>query len=464
MEISWLSIIPVVLAIILAFLTRNVFIALLSGIITSGIIIDIKSGTIFTGLNSIYMVFQDDWAVKSILFCLMIGAFVYVIEVSGGVHGMVEYLTVKRKVVKNKMSAQLLAYILGILLFIDGTSSIVISGVSSRHLFDRFNVSRKKLAYITDSTSAPIAWLIPFNAAGAFLMAMVGGQVSLGVIHGDPMDVVISSIPFQLYGIFSILIVGVVIIIGNNKKAEGKWSTVSLVKKQSDANSSNHKFEGEIIPKAKNMIIPLILLVGSMFCIMYITGEGNLLKGDGSAGIYLGAIITLIGTGIYYIVQGITKAETYLKWVFKGMGNYLEVTMILTLAFAFSNLVSKLGTGTFIASISSEVNPAFIPLMIFGVGALMSFATGTSGGTVAILIPIGIPLAATLGASIPLAIGAIISGGVFGDHCSPISDSTILSSMIAEVTVMEHVKTQIPYALISAALASIGFLALGIIS
>nr|WP_276575912.1 Na+/H+ antiporter NhaC family protein [Oceanirhabdus seepicola] len=447
----------------MAFAAKNVFIALLSGIIAAGIILDVNTGIVFTGLNSIYQVFQDDWAAKSILFCLMIGAFVYVIEASGGVHGMVEYLTEKRKVVKSKIGAQLLAYLLGIFLFIDATSSIVISGVASRPLFDRFDVSREKLAYITDSTSSPIAWLIPFNAAGAFLIAMIGGQVSAGIIDVDPMSVVISAIPFQLYGILSILLVGVVIFTDKHRKKETQWVKLNTGEREVEDYSSEEIFEGDITPNAKNMLIPLALLVGSIFVIMIITGDGNILKGDGSAGIYIGAIITLIVTGIYYIAQGITKTETYMKWVMKGMGNYLGVTMILVLAFAFSDLVSQLGTGEFIASISSNVNPAFVPVMIFIVGAMMSFATGTSAGTVAVLIPIAIPMAAALGVSIPLTLGAIISGSVFGDHCSPISDSTILSSMIAEVHVIDHVKTQMPYALTSAVLASLGFLVFGFI-
>lgn len=463
MEMGWLSIVPVILAIILAFAAKNVFIALLSAIITAGIILDVKTGMIFTGLNSIYQVFQDDWAVKSILFCLMIGAFVYIIEVSGGVQGMIEYLIEKKKVVKSKIGAQLLVYVLGILLFIDGTSSIVISGVASRPLFDRFNVSRNKLAYITDSTSSPIAWFIPFNGAGAFLMAMIGGQVSAGIIEGDPMSIVISAMPFQLYGIISILMVALVIFMDYYRNTEGHWSTVNGVERQEAAYTSQMSFNESIVPKARNMFVPLALLVGSIFSIMYITGDGNILRGDGSTGIYIGVILTLIVTGIYYIAQGITNAGTYLKWVIKGMSNYLGVTMILTLAFAFSNLVSQLKAGVFIATISSGVNPMFIPLMIFIVGAIMSFATGTSGGTVAVLIPIAFPMAVALGVNIPMIVGAIISGSVFGDHCSPISDSTILSSMIAEVNVMDHVKTQIPYALTSAAIASVGFLIMGLI-
>lgn len=211
------------------------------------------------------------------------------------------------------------------------------------------------------------------------------------------------------------------------------------------------------------MLIPLIVFVGSIFSILMITGNGNLLKGDGSASIYTGAFITLIMTGIYYSIKGVTSFDSYIKWVMKGMAGYLEITVILTLAFALSSLVGQLGTGAYIASMSGSVSKALIPFIIFIVGMLMSFATGTSGGTVAVLIPIVVPLAAALGVNMPLVLGAIISGAVFGDHCSPISDSTILASMIAEIDVMDHVKTQMPYALTSAFIASIGFLAIGFI-
>jgi len=451
MESNWLSLIPVLLAIVLAFTMRNVFLSLLAGIISAGIILDIRTSTNFVGLNSIYQVFQDDWAAKSILFCLMIGAFVYVIEVSGGVRGMVEYLTEKKSIVKSRLGAQLIAYLIGLVLFIDATSSIVISGVAARPLFDHFDISRKKLAYITDSTSSPVAWLIPFNAAGAFLIAMIGGQVSAGVVNLDPMSTIISAMRYQLYGIISIAVVAIVIF------RDGRGETIKNRKTENVYKSSeNDASDSDITPNAYNMLVPILILVTSIFSIMISTG-------DGSSGIYIGIIMTLIATGIYYILRGVTSIEDYFKWIVTGMSNYLGVTMILTLAFAFSSLVSRLGTGAFIASISAGMNPIFLPVMIFMVGAIMSFATGTSGGTVAILIPIALPMAMTLHVDIPIIIGAIISGGVFGDHCSPISDSTILSSMIAEIHVMEHVKNQMPYAVISATLSCIGFLLIGVI-
>lgn len=450
MEFGWLSLLPVVLVIILAFTIKDVFISLLTGILVSGIILDIKTKSLFLGLNSIYKVFQKEYAVKSILFCLMVGSFVYVIEASGGIHGMVEYLTKKKQVVRSQKGAQLFAYLIGILMFIDGTSSIVISGVTARPLFDHFDVSRENLAYITDSTSSPVAWLVPFNGAGAFLIAMIGAQVSAGTISGDPMKIIISTIPFQLYGILSILMVGAVILLGKGKFNKNK----TVNNKQADNTAIQTVYEGNYAPKVKNVLVPIILLIGLIVGIMLATG-------DGSTSIYIGVIITLILTGVYYVLQGVTSLKTYSEWVVKGMSNYLGVTMILALAFAFSDLISELGTGAYIASISGNINPIFIPAMVFVLGAIMSFATGTSGGTVGILIPIVFPMAVSLQVAIPVVLGAIISGGIFGDHCSPISDSTILSSMVSEVQVMDHVTTQMPYALITATISCVGFLILG---
>ena len=454
MDIGWVSLIPVMTVIILAFTIKDVFISLLSGIMVAGIILDINSKSLFIGLNSIYKVFQDDYAVKSILFCLMIGSFVHVIEASGGVQGMVEYLTNKKQVVKSKRGAQLIAYLTGVLMFIDGTSSIVISGVTARPLFDHFDLPREQLAYITDSTSSPVAWLVPFNSAGAFLIAMLGAQVSEGTIDVDPLSTIILAIPFQLYGIFSILMVGAVILMGKGEKAQKTAGNEIMASRQLEHENSQTAYTGDYTAKMKNMLVPIFLLIGLILGLMALTG-------DGSGSIYIGVIITLALTGAYYVLQGITDLKTYSEWVVKGMSNYLGVTMILALAFAFSSLVGELGTGEFIASISSDISPVFIPAMVFILGAVMSFATGTSGGTVAILIPIVIPMAVSLQVGIPIVLGAVISGGLFGDHCSPISDSTILSSMVAEVHVMDHVANQMPYALAAAVVSCIGFLVLG---
>jgi len=456
MDYGILSLMPVLLVLILAFTIKDVFISLLSGIIFCGLIIDIKTKTLFVGFDSIYKVFQSDYSVKSLLFCLMIGGFVYVIEASGGVHGIVVYLTKKKQLVKSPKGAQFLALLIGVFVFIDATSSTVISGVTARPLFDHFDVSRERLAYITDSTSAPIAWLVPFNGAGAFLIALIGAQVSAGTINVDPMATIIAAVPYQLYGIFSILLVMVIIMFGKDPSSKISISANSEMNNTEAVANEYQGYEGDKEPKASNSIVPILLLVGIVMGIIISTG-------DGSTGIYIGVILTLILTGLFYVIRGVASLKTYIEWVVKGMSNYMGITMILALAFALSNLISELGTGAYIASMSGSFNPVFVPVMIFILGAVMSFGTGTSGGTVGILFPIAIPMAAALQLDLPLVIGAIISGGLFGDHCSPISDSTILSSMIAEIDVMDHVSTQMPYSIIAASVSCVGFLILGFI-
>ena len=267
-----------VTALLLAFIIKDVFVALLSGVIFSGLILSYYGNGIFIGLNSIADVFLDGWAVRSILFCLMIGAFVHVIEASGGIGGLLILLTEKRTVVNSKRRAEFLAYLIGLLLFIEATSSTVISGISAKPFFDKYGIPREKLAYITDSTSSPIAWLFPLNAAGAFLMAMIGAQISAGTIGGDPFSYVLKSVPFQLYSIFAVILVGFTIVTGKDLKVMGEISKDNLKSIKTPGGKEKDIKE----PRARNMILPTIILVGSIFGILYITGEGIISSGNGA--------------------------------------------------------------------------------------------------------------------------------------------------------------------------------------
>jgi Na+/H+ antiporter NhaC len=290
-------------------------------------------------------------------------------------------------------------------------------------------------------------------------MTMIGSQISTGTITGDPFVYVLKSLPFQLYSIFAIILVGITIITGKDLKIMSSFIADDLTTIKTSLKKDDHTKK----PRARNMICPTILLIISIFGILYITGKGNMSSGNGADAIFNGIIITLILTGIYYVFQGIVKPKVYIEWCIEGMAKFLQITIILVLAFALSNLMEKLNLGSYIAEMSTDMNPILLPAVIFLMGSIISFATGTSGGTTAILIPIAIPMAAKLGVDIHLIIGAVVSSAVFGDHCSPISDSTILASMISEVPVMNHVKTQIPYALISGGLSMAGFLIMGVL-
>ncbi|MGZ2370214.1 Na+/H+ antiporter NhaC family protein [Ancylomarina sp. YFZ004] len=432
----------------------------MGGILLGVAILIYKEESFSYGIKCFTDVLFNGWSVKSLLFCFLIGAFVFIIEASGGVEGLVHDLTVKKQLVTSAWSAQLLAYLIGLLLFIDGVSSIVVAGVASRPLFDKLNVSRHKLAYIIDSTASPVAWLFPVNGAGAFLMVMIGSQISAGVIDGEAFGFILSALPFQLYGIFSILLVGLGIFSGKELAVMKRQVSFRDVQDNDTLIFKTDLPQGTIA-RSRNMLLPLLLLLILNFGILFISGEGSLIKGDGASALALSGVLTLILTGLFYHRQGLADFRKYLKWCFHGMSDFLEIVIILALAFTMSNVIKSLDTGTYIASLCGNVNVAWLPLIVFLVGILISFATGTSGGTVAILIPITLPLAAGLDANISLILGAIISSAVFGDHCSPISDSTILSSMIAEIPVMEHVRTQMPYALISGFLSVIGYLMLG---
>jgi len=462
MEFTYLSLLPVILVLLIAFITRKVLFALLGGILLGLAILAFKEASISNGIKCFTDVFSSGWSLKSILFCFLIGAFVFVIDASGGVEGLVNDLTVKKRLLTSALAAQLLAYIIGMLLFIDGVSSIVVAGVTGRPLFDKLNVSRHKLAYIIDSTSSPIAWLFPVNGAGAFLMVMMGSQISAGVIEGEPFAFILSAVPFQLYGIFSILLVGFGIFSGKEMAPMKRYASFEAQKASQSLVFKTDLPQGSQV-RSGNMLLPLLLLLALNFGILYVSGNGNLIKGDGASALALSGVFTLIFTGLFYSRQRISDPKKYLKWCLQGMSDFLEIVIILTLAFVMSNVINTLDTGSYIASLCGDVNVALLPVIVFLLGGIISFATGTSGGTVAILIPITIPLAAGLDANISLILGAIVSSAVFGDHCSPISDSTILSSMIAEIPVMEHVRTQMPYALLCGLLSAIGFLVLGFI-
>jgi len=450
MNLGIVSLAPVTLTLLLTFYSRNIILALFAGVFAGGLLLDAAQGTFFAGISGIAAVFENGWCAKAILFVLMTGSLVRVIEQSGGVTGFVRLLTVKQRVVKSALGAEMLAYLLGIVLFVDTTVSIVVRGVAIRPLIDTHNGNRKKLSYIIDSTSASVAFLSPATAAGAFLAALIGVQVSGGVISGDPFTLVLQAVPFQVYSMVSIVIAGVAIV--GRKEVASKGACAC------DDEDASHAegLHGVPASGAVNMLLPLGLFITGVFGLMVLTG-------DGSTSIFTGILLTLAVTGVFYTVRGVVDTQGYIAWCVQGMASYLEIALVLTLSFALSDLLNQLGTGAYLAGFGHHVHPALVPAMVFVGGALISFMSGTGGGTLSILVPISIPLAAAMDVHVPLVLGACGSGAVFGDHCSPISDTTILAAKVAGVGGMEHVRAQIPFALTGGVISFLLFLALGFI-
>ena len=473
MEYGFLTLLPPIIAIIAAVALRKVAVALLIGIFTGELILFGWNPftAIDASLNEILTVCTDTGNLKTFLFTALMGAFVIMVEVSGGVDGFVAYLTEQSQKVKSKRAAMLIAYVIGIIIFIDGLLSIMFTGVVTRPLIDKYKVSREKLAYICDATSAPVNAIIPLNSWGAMLMGLIAAEISAGFITGDPMTLLIQSLPFQFYSILSLIFVLFYILTGKDwgpmKRAELRVQNTGALYDEGVTPLLNDRDGIErLVPAGKankwNMILPLIVLIGGTFIGLFVTGGGSIIDGSGTTAILYSVIITLIFMGIIYTRQKIMTSKQFSDYLLKGVSNMINLVCLLVLAFAIGAVVKKLETGIFMASlIGDQVSGALCPAIIFVLGAVMAFATGTSWGTFSIMMPIAIPMAVAMDANILLTIGAVISGGIFGDHCSPISDTTILSSMSVGTDLFSHVKTQLPYALVTAALATVLYVVCG---
>jgi len=206
------------------------------------------------------------------------------------------------------------------------------------------------------------------------------------------------------------------------------------------------------------MLLPIVLMLVLIFVFLYITGDGNILKGSGSSSIFYTMIGVLFFTFVYYVGGKNMSSREWFKTSFFGAKDLFGISLILIFAFSMGDVTSELKTGLYLSSLANQnLDVIFLASVIFLLSAVISFSTGTSWGTFSVMMPIAVPMALGMDANIALCIGAVISGGIFGDHCSPISDTTIISSMAADCEVIEHTKTQLPYALISGVMAFVLF-------
>ena len=475
MDYGYLTLVAPILTLAVAIATRKVPLAMLVGIFTGQLII--CGWNPFTAVNEsvngILSVCADTGNLKTFLFTALMGAFVILVRISGGVKGFVNYLTEQSKRVKSPRMAMLIAYVIGIIIFIDGLLSIMFTGVVTRPLIDKFKVSREKLAYICDATSAPVNAIIPLNSWGAMLMGLISAEIASGYIQGEPMNLLIRSLPFQFYSILSLLFVLFYIVTGKDwgpmKKAEQRVRNTGKLYDDgvTPLLNDNDGFE-ELVEEGKenkwNMMFPLITLIGGAFIGLLVTGGGNLAAGDGTTAILYSVVITLLIMCVMYTKQGIMTAKEFGDSVMKGVSSMMSLVILLVLSFSIGGVIKGMGTGQFLASLlGNSIDGAFCPAIIFLMGALMAFCTGTSWGTFSIMMPIAVPMAVAMNGNILLTIGAVVSVGIFGDHCSPLSDTTILSSMSVGTDLYSHVKTQLPYALVTAACAAALYIAFGLI-
>jgi len=466
---GWLSILPPVLAIVLAIKTKQVYISLFFGIWLGWAILsggNPVSGLVKT-LDVCVDVFKNPDDTKVIIFSALVGALIAFTQYSGGMDGFVNWI-VGKGLVRKKKQAGFLAWIVGMVIFVESSICVLITGAVSRPLFDRFKISREKLAYIADSTSAPKCVLIPLNAWGAFIIGLLSQQ---GI--ENPVRTMLSSMPFNFYAILAIvLVLGVILLekdIGPMREAErrvreeGKFLRDGAEPLVSTEVTSIQAKEG-VPPRAFNMLLPVLAMVVMMPVGLMITGKGNMMEGSGSTSVFWAVLTGITLGGIAYRIQKIMTLREIMDLFMKGVGGLIPLAVLMMFAFAIGDTCTALGTGIYVSTVvKATLPPQIIPALLFLVSSFIAFSIGSSWGTFAIMIPIGIPMISMMGLHPGSIVGAVLGGGVFGDHCSPISDTTIIASMASATDHIDHVRTQLPYALLAGIVAVILYMIIGFI-
>ena len=493
------TILPPLVAIVLAFATKNVIVSLVLGVMSGGFLLNLNGMNVFSALFSSFLdlvdraiaALADPWNAGIILQVLAIGGVINLVAKMGGAKAIAEALAKKAK---NARSAQLITWASGLLVFFDDYANSLIIGPMMRPVTDKMKISRERLAFVIDATAAPVAGLAIISTWIGLEVGLIGDGFNAIGVEANAFSVFLNTIPFRFY---NILILGFIVLtsimlkdFGPMREAElraRRGETKLASSKEIDEKISSEHSDLEPLPGVKlniwNAIIPIgILIVGSLFAFYY-SGYQTILSGDDATLIELvknsplsfvsireafsnaDASVALfqaaLFAGIVALCMGVNKkiftvSQGLEMWV-DGMKTLVITCVILICAWSLSSVIKELGTAKFLVTLLSGSVPAFLlPSIIFVLGGIISFATGTSFGTIGILMPLTIPLAHSINPEmsyIVVSISAVLTGSIFGDHCSPISDTTILSSMGAGCNHIDHVRTQMPYALFVGAIA-----------
>ena len=482
-----LSIIPPLLAIILALVFRQVIISLMFGVYIGAVFIfDYNPFTALLRLIDTYVInsLSDSSHLKIVVFTLLFGGVVGLISKSGGTKGIANLVT---KFARTRKSGQLSTWLSGILIFFDDYANALIVGNLMRPITDKLKISREKLSFIVDATAAPVASIFIVSSWIGYEVGLI--HDSLNTIHSDEnaYNVFLQTIPYRFYPIMMLIFIFLVAwlhrdfgpMLKAEKRAvdEGKVIRDDAVVSK-DLTESSEIFGNEEKAKWYNGVIPIVILVLITIAGLIFTGISSVKQqglvnygirevignSDSYVSLLWGSFSACIVAGIMILTQRIMNlSETVDAW-FTGLRSMFLACIILTLAWSIGSITQDLRTADYIVNIISDsLNPRFLPVIVFLVCAIISFSTGTSWGTMAIMMPIVIPLSHHITVLnhysyadhmiiLHGVISSVLAGSVFGDHCSPISDTTILSSMASGCDHIDHVRTQLPYAVVTAVL------------
>jgi len=468
------ALLPPVIAIGLALITKEVYTSLLAGIITGGLLysnfnLELMINTIFFQEDG-GMVYKlaDAWNVGILVFLVMLGILVSMLNKAGGSAAFGKWAS---KHIKTRIGAQISVMILGVLIFVDDYFNCLTVGSVMRPVTDRHKVSRAKLSYIIDATAAPVCIIAPISSWAAAVTSSVPEDSGI-----NGFAVFLQTIPYNLYAILTLVMVLLVTVLrvdfGPMKKHEMNAIAGDLFTTPGRPYEGN---EEEVINEKAHvldLILPVAVLIAS--CIVTMVYTGGFFEGasfvdafaasDASVGLVLGGAVTLVFTFIYYMMRDVLSFEEFAKCIPEGFQSMIEPILILTMAWTLSGMTNLLGAKYFVADLvanSASAMQGFLPMIIFLVAAFLAFATGTSWGTFSILIPIVIGVFPE-GQMMVISIASCLAGAVCGDHCSPISDTTIMASAGGHCEHVNHVVTQLPYVLVVGSVCMVGYLLIGI--
>ncbi len=462
MDYGWLSLIPPLLAILLAFLTREPVISLalacFLGVLLMG-----------QGLIGFPELLVKTLGSREFMWVCLIEVCIGILVAFYQRCGAVDMFSRRvRHLTKSRCQTQFLGWGLGMFIFFSDYFSPLFVGPVMRKLTDKAKISREKLAYICDSTSAPVSVLAPITGWAVFITSLM---IGIGPVLNkkEAMSLFIKSIPFNFYSILSIVMVALIAWrlipeFGPMRTAERR----ALLKGEVIRPGSVPMMSAELtsLPVSErgrpniwmNFFTPVLIVIAVNLGTFFVAGQARVLDSFMLATVVLGA---------FMLFQRVDNLRGLMGTVLAGIKGVMPAVLILAFAYAINMVSREMGTAQYVIDLSSGwLNPGLLPVLIFLISAFVSFATGTSWGTYAIMVPIAVPLAFEFsqGHVSPLVlstIAAVAGGGVFGDHCSPLSDTTVLSSLGSACDHIDHVRTQFPYALVAASIASVIYLVIG---
>ena len=461
MQGTFWALLPPVIAIILALWTKEVYISLMLGIITGALFY--TDFNVIKGVEITFDIMDEKIGanVDILIFLVLIGIIVALITSSGASKAYGNWAT---KTIKSKRGALLATSCLGALIFVDDYFNCLTVGTVMRPVTDRYKVTRAKLAYIIDATAAPICIIAPISSWAAAVGSSLPNDSKI-----DGFSLFLRTIPYNMYAIFTVIFVLFIIITGIDFAKMKKYEEVDKEEK----NGSSEEIEVVGNGKVKDLVLPIVFLIVS--CIVAMLYTGGLFKGESvvdafancssSRALVLGSFFTIIFTFLLYVPRKVISFSDFCSSFTNGFKAMTPAILILCMAWTLSGVCSDdyLNIGGFVSSVVNTESAVggLLPMLFYLISVGLAFATGTSWGTFGILIPNAIAVFGN-GNMLVICVASILSGAVCGDHISPISDTTILSSAGADCKHIDHVSTQMPYALLVAACSFVGFLVSGL--